>query len=126
MQRAGQLQRQNQIAAAMNAYGAVLSRWPKTADAWYNLAVLQRQAHRFNDALGSYQRALASGVSRPEEVHLNRGVIFSDFLRDPASAAAELQQALTLNPGYTPALLNLANLYEDAGKRPEAICQMQD
>jgi len=41
-------------------------------------------------------------------------------LHDPGSAAAELQQALTLNPGYTPALLNLANLYEDAGKRPEA------
>jgi tetratricopeptide (TPR) repeat protein len=32
----------------------------------------------------------------------------------------ELQQALTLNPAYTPALLNLANLYEDFGKRPDA------
>jgi tetratricopeptide (TPR) repeat protein len=120
MGNAARLQRQNQVAEAISAYGAILARWPKAADAWYNLAVLQRQSFRFNEALSSYQRALASGIARPEEVHLNRSVIFSDFLRDHTSAAAELQQALTLNPAYTPALLNLANLYEDLGKRPEA------
>ncbi len=114
------LQRQNRVAEAMAAYGAILARWPKLADAWYNLAVLQRQTFRFEEALNSYQRALAVGVSRPEEAHLNRSVIFSDFLRDHVAAAAELQQALTLNPGYTPALLNLANLFEDMGKRSEA------
>ena len=51
---------------------------------------------------------------------MNRGVIFSDFLRDYPAAAGELERALNLNPAYTPALLNLANLYEDLGKRPEA------
>ena len=76
--------------------------------------------HRFHEALASYQRALACGITRPEEVHLNRGVIFSDFLRDYPAAAGELERALNLNPAYTPALLNLANLYEDLGKRPEA------
>jgi hypothetical protein len=120
MVKAVHLQRQNQVAEAMAAYGAILARWPKLADAWYNLAVLQRKSCRFDEALYSYQRALAAGVSRPEEVHLNRSVIFSDMLRDHGAAAAELQQALTLNPAYTPALLNLANLYEDLGKRAEA------
>ena len=120
MGNAAQLHRQNQVAEAIAAYGAILTRWPKLADAWYNLAVLQRKTYRFEEALGSYERALAAGISRPEEVHLNRSVILSDFMRDHAAAAAELQQALTLNPAYTPALLNLANLYEDLGKRAEA------
>jgi LPS sulfotransferase NodH len=120
MGQAAKLQRQNQVAEAMAAYGAILTRWPKLADAWYNLAILQRKSFRFEEALNSYQRALAAGIARPEEVHLNRSVIFSDILRDHASAAAELQQALTLNPAYARALLNLANLYEDLGKRAEA------
>jgi hypothetical protein len=34
------LQRQNKLAEAMAAYGAILARWPKQAEAWYNLAVL--------------------------------------------------------------------------------------
>lgn len=120
MGRAAQLHRLNQVAEAMSAYREVVARWPKQADAWYNLAVLQRQTFEFDEALASYKKALDSGVARPEEVHLNRGVIFSDFLHDHSNAAAELQQALTLNPAYAPALLNLANLYEDFGRRPEA------
>jgi tetratricopeptide (TPR) repeat protein len=118
--RAVQLHRQNQLAEALAAYRDIVARWPKLADAWYNLAVLQRQTLRFDEALASYQRALSAGIARPEEVHLNRSVIFSDFLRDYPAAAAELQQALMFNPAYTPALLNLANLYEDLGRRAEA------
>jgi tetratricopeptide (TPR) repeat protein len=120
MREAARLHRQNHPAEAIAAYQSIVTRWPKLADAWYNLAVLQRQMFRFHEALASYQRALACGIARPEEVHLNRGVIFSDFLRDYPAAAGELERALTVNPGYTPALLNLANLYEDLGKRPEA------
>src|SRR5258708_15415524 len=120
MGNAAQLHRQNQVAEAMAAYGAILAGWPKLADAGYNLAVLQGKTYRFEEAMGSYERALAAGISRPEEVHLNRSVILSDFKRDHVAAAAELQQALTLNPAYTPALLNLANIYEDLGKRSDA------
>jgi hypothetical protein len=120
MREAARLQRENQVVEAIAAYQAIVLRWPKLADAWYNLAVLQRQTFNAHEALASYQKALAADIARPEEVHLNRSVIYSDLLRDYAAAMQELQQALTLNGGYVPALLNLANLYEDFGKRAEA------
>jgi tetratricopeptide (TPR) repeat protein len=120
MREATQLQRQNRGPEAIAAYLAIVARWPKLADAWFNLAVLYRHTHNISAALNAYQKALDAGISGPEEVHLNRSVIFSDYLRDHASALQELQRALTLNPAFSPALLNLANIHEDFGKRSEA------
>jgi tetratricopeptide (TPR) repeat protein len=120
MREATQLHRQNRVPEAIAAYQAIVLQWPQQADAWFNLAVLHRQVHQLGDALHAYQRALDAGISRPEEVHLNRAVIYTDYLRQHAAAAKELELALTVNPGYVPALLNLANLYEDLGNRTEA------
>jgi tetratricopeptide (TPR) repeat protein len=62
-------------------------------------------------------------VRQPEEVHLNRGVIYSVHLHQHAAAERELQAALALSPTYVPALLNLANLHEDLGRRePAKVC----
>jgi tetratricopeptide (TPR) repeat protein len=115
------LARAGRLLEAEAAYTQLLARWPDLPDTWYNLALLQRRAGRFDAALASYQHALDRGISQPEEVHLNRGVIYSDCLRQEASAEKELLAALTLNPTYVPALLNLANLKEDLGRRSEAI-----
>jgi tetratricopeptide (TPR) repeat protein len=120
LREATQLQRQNRVPEAIDAYQSILKRWPDLAECWFNLAVLQRQARRLADALDSYQKALDAGVSRPEEAHLNRSVIFTDYLGQHAAAERELKSALSINPAFTPALLNLANLYEDLGRRSEA------
>jgi tetratricopeptide (TPR) repeat protein len=115
------LQRSGRLSDAESAYERLLARWPDYPDGWYNLAVLQRNARRFDAALASYQQALDRGVSRPEEVHLNRGVIYSDFLRQDDAARQELESALALNPDYVPALANLANLESDLGQRDAAL-----
>ena len=115
------LERAGRFANAEAAYERVLARWPDLPDCWFNLARLQRRARRYDAALASYQQALDHGVKRPEEAHLNRGVIYSDHLRQDDAAQRELHAALTLNPNYVPALLNLANLHEDRGKREEAL-----
>ena len=104
----------------MQLYRGVVTRWPQIADAWYNLAVLQRQSFQLADALDSYQKALEAGIARPEEVHLNRSVIYTNYLHDHVAAAHELKLALAINPAYGPALLNLATLHEDLGRRDEA------
>ena len=105
---------------AIGAYQKLLARRPDSPNSWYNLARLQRQVREYEAALGSYQRALDSGVESPEEIHLNRGVIFSDDLHRHAEAERELETALKLNPAYTAALFNLATLREDLGQREAA------
>src|SRR5688572_21273076 len=118
---AAMLESAGRLAEAEAVYQRVLASWPDLPNTWYNLARLQRRAGRFDAALASYQQALDRGVSEPEEVHLNRGVIYADCLRQDDAAERELQAALALNPTYVPALLNLANLREDFGKQAEAI-----
>ncbi len=120
-QAAVQLERAGRLDEAVAAYQRLLALYPELPDTWFNLAVLQRRAGRFDAALMSYQQALDRGIKQPEEVHLNRGVIYSDCLRRHEAAAAELRAALQINPRYVPALLNLANLQEDLGRRDDAL-----
>ena len=111
---------QGRLREAIAAYRQVLSRWPDLSDSWYNLGLLHRKIGEFPAALAAYQEALRRGISQPEEVHVNRGVIFSDCLRQYDAAERELDRALALNPAYVPALINLANLHEDLGRRERA------
>jgi tetratricopeptide (TPR) repeat protein len=106
---------------AIRMYEEVLARWPELPECWYSLAYLQRKVGLFSQALESYRQALDHGVSRPEEVHLNRSVIYTDHLHQHEAAERELWTALELRPTYSAALLNLANLNEDLGKRESAL-----
>jgi len=112
--------REGRIPEAIAAYERLLESWPGLPDCWYNLALLQRKTGNFSAALASYQEALERNVAQPEVVHLNRSVIYSDFLRQYEAAESELRRALAASPDYEPALLNLANLHEDLGRRDQA------
>ncbi len=121
LQQASLHERHGRLPEAIAAYERLLKRWPALPNSWYNLALLQRSTGRYDAALAAYQQALDRGVSQPEEVHLNRGVIYADCLRRDDDAERELTAALALNPNYVPALLNLANLNEDQARRAEAL-----
>nr|WP_281500858.1 tetratricopeptide repeat-containing sulfotransferase family protein [Kordiimonas marina] len=114
-------ERMGQVKEAAGVYKALLARAPTLANSWFNLARLQKQMRQYDEALASYAEALRRGIDGPEEVHLNRGVIYADCLMQPDWAEKELAQALALNPRYEPALLNLANLQEERGAKEEAL-----
>lgn len=120
IQAALQLQNAGRYAEAAIAYAQLLADWPELPTCWYNLGYVRRMAGDYEAALTAYDEALKRGVSQPEEVRLNRAAIFADQLRDNAAAERELNAALMLNGRYVPALLNLANLHEDEGRRDEA------
>ena len=117
---ASRLRLAGRVDEAIIAYQRLLKAKPDLPDSWYNLGFLQRRARRFKDALDSYAKALDLGIAGPEEVHVNRAVIFSDHLFRSDQAERELEQALRYNPDYVPALLNLGNLREDLGDREGA------
>ncbi|MEZ5894803.1 MAG: sulfotransferase [Parvularculaceae bacterium] len=121
LDRAAALQRRGRTADAAAAYQHLLALRPDFADGWYDLGFVLRQLGRYEDALTAYDRALANNVSAPEEVHLNRAVIYADHLRRDGEAQAELEAAAALNPGYAPAWLNLGNLHEEHGDRDAAV-----
>ena len=118
---AQRLQGLNQVGAAIAAYQSALLQWPEHANSWFNLGLLFRQARLPDEALVCYQKALNLGITSPEEVHLNRSVVYADYLRQDAQAENELRAALAANSNYVPALLNLANIHEDRGQRDEAL-----
>lgn len=121
MQQAAALHAQGRRAEAIEAFQQVLALTPEVAEGWYELGYLQKAEGRYQEALDAYARALQLGIRRPEEVHLNRAVIFSDHLRRDDDAQRELSTALELAPHYLPARLNLGNLWEERGERERAL-----
>lgn len=114
------LQRANRYPEAVAAYERLLQRFPRLSDCWFNLGVLQRRLRNFPAARAAYGQALATGAARPEEAHLQLGLVYSEGYGDRAAAERELELALRVNPAYIPALLNLGNLHEDLGRRVPA------
>lgn len=94
---------------------------PDRADTWFNLGWVRRQLGDYSGAAHAYGVALLRGVRRPEEAHLNRAVILSEFLERTHEARDELEQALRKRPNFAPALVNLGNLQEDLGDKAAAL-----
>ncbi len=106
---------------AIAIFRQVLAEQPGASEGWYELGYLLKAEGQFEQALQAYGHALALGIRRAEEVHLNRAVIYSDHLRRDADAERELEAALAVAPTYVPALLNRGNLHEERGERDQAL-----
>lgn len=121
LRQAGILHGQGRRLEAIDIFRQVLAEHPGNSEGWYELGYLLKAEGQFEEALVAYGKALELGISRPQEVHLNRAVIYSDHLRQDADAERELDAALTLAPTYVPALLNRGNLHEERGEKTQAL-----
>jgi hypothetical protein len=116
-----ELLNQGRYAESITLHQRLLTVNPEFAEAWFNLGYMMNAIGRHSQAVEAYRKSLANGISRPEEVHLNIAVIYSDHLRLDEEAETELQRALAIAPAYGPALLNLGNLQEERGEREKAV-----
>ncbi|MEZ0472329.1 tetratricopeptide repeat-containing sulfotransferase family protein [Luteimonas salinilitoris] len=121
LRQAAKLHREGRRPEAIELFRQVLATRPQVAEGWYELGYLLKAEGRHEEALEAYGEALARGIGRPQEVHLNRAVIYSDHLRRDQDAERELRVALAIDPDYVPALLNLGNLHEERGRLQDAL-----
>lgn len=105
---------------AINEFCRILHEKPDDATVHFNLAILYRKQHRFEDALSSYETALRLGIDHAEEVYSNMGNIYSEML-DAEKARKMYERALEVEPEYVPALFNLAGHFEESGEKQQAI-----
>jgi tetratricopeptide (TPR) repeat protein len=111
---------QGRAGVAVDAYERYLAAHPDSAVAHFNCAWYATRAGRHECAIEHYAKALALGIDRPEEVHLNIANLCSGPLRDDARARQHLDNALAINPAYAAAWFNLGNLAEQQGDRDQA------
>ncbi|MDQ3040232.1 MAG: sulfotransferase [Pseudomonadota bacterium] len=121
LRQAAILHAQGRRLEAIAIFRQVLADQPGSSEGWYELGYLFKAEGLFDEALHAYGEALALGIRRPEEVHLNRAVIYSDHLRRDGEAQVELEAALAIAPSFVPALLNRGNLHEERGEREQAV-----
>ncbi|WP_299586718.1 tetratricopeptide repeat-containing sulfotransferase family protein [uncultured Microbulbifer sp.] len=111
---------------AVKALRKYVEREPNCSpDIYFNLAFFLKSLGRFEESLGMYMAALSRGISDPEEVYTNIGVIHAGLRREDR-AIENYRKALELNKEYIPALLNLAGLSEESGGKEEAVSLYQE
>ncbi|UAA37773.1 sulfotransferase [Paraneptunicella aestuarii] len=110
----------NQLPSAISVYQSLLKAFPDNATAHFNLAMLLGKIEAFSEALTHYQICLDLNISQPEEVFLNRSVLFYRQGKHE-SAIVELKQALDIAPEYQDAHFNLATIYEELGDKDRAL-----
>ena len=112
---AAQRIREGRMAEAAQLFERIVELEPGAPNNWFNLGYTRRMSRQYAAALDAYGQALDRGVEAPEDVHINRAVIQSEYLHDMDGAVAELRRAIEVNSRALKAWLNLGNLHEDLG-----------
>ncbi|MGJ8562093.1 MAG: tetratricopeptide repeat-containing sulfotransferase family protein [Alphaproteobacteria bacterium] len=98
---------------AIRCYKALLLREDLSPDDVFNIAYALKTHGDYESAVEAYKKSLNAGVTSPEEVYLNLGVIYADFLFDIEAAKSAFTKAIEHKGDFIAAHTNLGNLYEE-------------
>lgn len=104
---------------AVSYYQNYTNTFPGNPRAYFQLGILYKQALEYEQAVAMFTSAAESGFDPLEECYLNLALTHGEFRRE-SLAIETLKQALDVNPRHLIAMLNLATLFQAAGRNDEA------
>jgi tetratricopeptide (TPR) repeat protein len=108
---------------ALACFEEVRRRWPKFKDTQLRIAMCHSHCKQYDKALAALR---VSARELPQQAHL---IAFEEgnahrALGDNRAAAKAFERALSRNPAFAPASMNLALMYQDAGSIPDAMATL--
>jgi tetratricopeptide (TPR) repeat protein len=103
---------------ALASISKVVARQPGDAEAWHNRGVILSELRRFEEAVDSFDKALA--IRSSAEAWTNRGAALLKLMR-PEDALRSFDKALAIKPTFAGALYNRGNALMDLERYPDAV-----
>jgi len=104
---------------AVNYYQNYVDQYPGNPKAYFQLGILYKQELNYELAVAMFEHAIDSGFKPLEECYLNLALTHGEF-RKESLAIDKLEKVLNINPRHVIARLNLATLYQAAGRSAES------
>jgi tetratricopeptide (TPR) repeat protein len=111
--------RRGNLPAVVELYTLVLNKAPGYAEGHNNRGVVLQQMKRYDEALASYDRAIALKPGYAN-AHFNRGTVLKKMLRRE-EALASYEQAIALQPDHAEAHNNRGVLLQELKRYDEAL-----
>jgi predicted O-linked N-acetylglucosamine transferase (SPINDLY family) len=121
--RAAELHRKGELAAAEGVYLQLLERRPDHFNGLHMLGFLRQQQGRFSEALSLIDKALALKPVHAEALN-SRGLVLLG-LRRLAEALTSFDRALAIRPHYVAALNNRGNILQELNRPAEALASYE-
>ena len=94
---------------------------PRDWESWYLLGLVYEQKKDFQQAILSYEQAIAQGGT-VAPAHLNRAILLTRILRKPEDALPDFDAAIRLRPDYALAYFNRGVVHKIL-QQPQAALQ---
>ncbi|MCX7991082.1 MAG: tetratricopeptide repeat protein [Proteobacteria bacterium] len=105
---------------AKDAFERAISIDRDYSEAYNNLGVLYLEEGKYKESIRYFEKAVKNiFYTTPELAYNNMGFAY-EKLNDQLNAEKNYKEAISINPSFSPAYINLARIYEQQGRYKEA------